>query len=224
MFKRILVANRGEIAVRIIRTCSEMDIESVAVFSDADANALHIVQADFAERLPGSTPAETYLNIEKIIEICNKYEVEALHPGYGFLAENPEFAKACADNGIKFIGPSPQAITDLGNKIKAKEIANNAGTPIVPGTDGPVNVEEAIEFCSEFGFPVMLKAAAGGGGRGMRMVERAEDLEKSFTSCQNEARGAFGSDDVFIDPMDARCPVYSRMRDDPRRSSHDSRR
>lgn len=199
MFKRILVANRGEIAVRIIRTCREMDIESVAVYSDADANGLHIVAAEYAERLPGSAPAETYLNMGKILEVCKKYEVDALHPGYGFLAENAEFAQLCQDNGIKFIGPSPQAISDLGNKIKAKEIARAAGTPTVPGTDGPVNVKEAVGFCKEFGFPVMLKAVAGGGGRGMRMVEKAEDLEKSFKSCQNEAKGAFGSDEVFIE-------------------------
>jgi acetyl-CoA carboxylase biotin carboxylase subunit len=200
MFKRILVANRGEIAMRIIRTCQEMDIETVAVFSDADANAVHIVMADYAERLPGETPAETYLNIDRIIEICKKYKVDALHPGYGFLAENPVFAKACLDNKVKFIGPSPQAILDLGNKVKAKEIAKDAGTPTVPGTDGPVkDYAEAEKFCKEFGFPVMLKAAAGGGGRGMRMVRRAEDLEKSLKSCQNEARGAFGDDAVFIE-------------------------
>ncbi|HES58164.1 MAG TPA: ATP-grasp domain-containing protein, partial [Firmicutes bacterium] len=200
MFKRILVANRGEIAMRIIRTCQEMDIETVAVFSDADANAVHIVMADFAERLPGETPAETYLNIDRIIEICKKYKVDALHPGYGFLAENPVFAKACLDNKIKFIGPSPQAILDLGNKVKAKEIAKAAGTPTVPGTDGPVkDYAEAAKFCEQFGFPVMLKAAAGGGGRGMRMVRRMEDLEKSLKSCQNEARGAFGDDAVFIE-------------------------
>ena len=199
MFKRILVANRGEIALRIIRTCREMDIESVALYSDADANALHIVAAEFAECLPGSAPADTYLNMEKILEVCQKYQVDALHPGYGFLAENAEFAQLCLDNGIKFIGPSPQAIRDLGNKLKAKEIARAAGTPVVPGTDGPVSARQAALFCKKFGFPVMLKAAAGGGGRGMRMVEKAKDLAKAFKSCQNEAKGAFGSDELFIE-------------------------
>ena len=200
MFKRILVANRGEIALRVIRTCREMGIESVAVFSDADSNALHIVQSDFAENLPGDTPAETYLNIERIIEICKQYKVDALHPGYGFLAENPDFAQACADNRIKFIGPSPQAIRDLGNKLKAKEIARSAGTPVVPGTDTALtDVEAATEFATEAGFPLMLKAAAGGGGRGMRVVRNMDELPRLFKSCQNESVGAFGSDEIFIE-------------------------
>jgi acetyl-CoA carboxylase biotin carboxylase subunit len=200
MFKRILVANRGEIAVRIIRTCREMGIESVAVFSDADANALHIVLADYASNLPGSTAAETYLNIDLIIAKCKKFKVDALHPGYGFLSENAAFAQACADAGIKFIGPSPQAIRDLGNKVKAKELARRAGTPISPGTEGAVkDVAEAIEFAREAGFPLMLKAAAGGGGRGIRVVKAEDEMEKAFTSCQNEARGAFGDDSIFIE-------------------------
>jgi acetyl-CoA carboxylase biotin carboxylase subunit len=200
MFRRILVANRGEIAVRIIRTSREMGIESVAVFSDADSNALHPVLANFAQRLPGSAPGETYLDIEKVIAACLKWEVDAVHPGYGFLSENHRFAQACADHGIAFIGPSPQAILDLGNKVKAKELARAAGTPTVPGTDGAVSgIDEARAFCDSIGYPVMLKAAAGGGGRGMRLVRRAEDLERSLQSCQNEARGAFGSDEVFIE-------------------------
>ncbi|MBN2082944.1 acetyl-CoA carboxylase biotin carboxylase subunit [bacterium] len=200
MFKRILVANRGEIAMRIIRTCRELGIESVALFSDADANAVHIVMADFAENLPGNSPAETYLNIDLIIDICKKYKVDALHPGYGFLAENADFAQACADNGIVFIGPSPQAIRDLGNKLKAKEIARAAGTPTVPGTESALtDVKDAEAFAKEAGFPLMLKAAAGGGGRGMRIVRNLEELPKLFTSCQNEARGAFGSDEIFIE-------------------------
>ena len=200
MFKRILVANRGEIAMRIIRTCRELGIESVALFSDADANAVHIVMADFAENLPGSTPVETYLNIDLIIEICKKYKVDALHPGYGFLAENADFAQACADNGIVFIGPSPQAIRDLGNKLKAKEIAKAAGTPTVPGTETALtDVKDAEAFAKKAGFPLMLKAAAGGGGRGMRIVRNMEELPKLFISCQNEARGAFGSEEIFIE-------------------------
>jgi len=200
MFKRILVANRGEIALRVIRTCAEMGIESVAIFSEADLNALHIVHADYAEMLPGMLPAETYLNIEKIIEICRKHKVDALHPGYGFLAENPEFADACQHNGIEFIGPDAKAIRALGNKIEAKEIAQRAGTPVVPGTEGSVQgLGEAQTFAAMSGFPLMLKAAAGGGGRGMRVVRSGEELPKLFQSCQNEARGAFGSDEIFIE-------------------------
>ena len=200
MFKRILIANRGEIAIRVIRTCREMGIESVAIFSDADANALHIVLADYAENLPGRSSAETYLNIERILDVCKKYQVDALHPGYGFLAENPDFAQACADNGIKFIGPSAHAIRELGNKVKAKEYARAAGTPTVPGTEGSLTkVEDALEFAKGAGFPLILKAAAGGGGRGMRVVRNLDELPKLFNSCQNEARGAFGSDEIFIE-------------------------
>jgi acetyl-CoA carboxylase biotin carboxylase subunit len=200
MFKRILVANRGEIAVRIIRTCREMGIETVALFSDADANALHIVYASYAERLPGTSPGETYLDVEKVLAACKKWNVDAVHPGYGFLSENHHFAQACADHGIAFIGPSPQAILDLGNKVKAKELARASGTPTVPGTDGAVSgVDEARAFAELAGYPVMLKAAAGGGGRGMRLVRKAEDLERMLISCQNEARGAFGSDEVFVE-------------------------
>lgn len=200
MFKRILVANRGEIAMRILRSCREMGIESVAVYSDADANALHIVNADYAERLRGVSPAETYLNIDKILDVCLKYGVDALHPGYGFLAENPDFAQACLDNGVVFIGPTPQAIRDLGNKVKAKDIARSAGVPVVPGTDGPVgSVDEALAFAGDAGYPLMLKAAAGGGGRGMRIVRNAEELPRLLQSAMNEAKGAFGSDEIFIE-------------------------
>ncbi|MCH7472455.1 acetyl-CoA carboxylase biotin carboxylase subunit [bacterium] len=200
MFKRILVANRGEIAIRLIRTCREMGIESVSLYSDADANALHIVLSDFSERLSGSAPAETYLNIDRIIEVAKKYKVDALHPGYGFLAENADFAQACADNGITFIGPSPQAIRDLGDKLKAKEIAKKAGTPTVPGTKGAVkDAEEAMAFAKEAGFPLMLKAAGGGGGRGMRIVRNMDELPAMLKSCKNEAKGAFGSDKIFIE-------------------------
>lgn len=200
MFKRILVANRGEIALRVIRTCAEMGIESVAVYSEADHNALHIVHADFAECLPGSTPAETYLNMQLLIDACKKHQVDALHPGYGFLSENPEFAQLCADNGIVFIGPSPQSMRDLGNKLKAKEIARAAGTPVVPGTDGAVrDAAEAEAFAREHGLPLIFKAAAGGGGRGMRVVRKPEDLARLFASCQNEARTAFNSDEIFIE-------------------------
>ena len=200
MFKRILVANRGEIALRVIRSCAEMGIESVAVYSEADHNALHIVHANFAECLPGNTPAETYLNMTRLIDACMKYKVDALHPGYGFLAENADFAQLCQDNNVVFIGPSPQSMRDLGNKLKAKEIARAAGVPIVPGTEGAVPDAAAAEaFAREHGLPLIFKAAAGGGGRGMRVVRKLEDIPRFFSACQNEARGAFGSDEIFIE-------------------------
>jgi acetyl-CoA carboxylase biotin carboxylase subunit len=200
MFRRILVANRGEIAVRIIRTCREMGIETVSIYSDADVSALHIVLSEYAENLSGTTPAQTYLDIERIIAVCKKYRVDAVHPGYGFLAENAEFAEACAREGITFIGPSPQAIRDLGNKVRAKEIAKSAGVPTVPGTPGSIRDEaDALDFAGKFGFPLILKAAAGGGGRGMRVVRNLEELPKLLKSAQNESLGAFGSDEIFIE-------------------------
>lgn len=200
MFKRILVANRGEIAIRVIRSCREMGIESVAIYSDADANALHIVHADYAEHLRGSSAADTYLNIPAIIAACKKFNAEAVHPGYGFLAENPDFAQACQDNGIVFIGPRPQAIRDLGNKVKAKEIARNAGVPVIPGMAGAVqNAAEALDFGAGAGYPLILKAAAGGGGRGMRIVRHADELERLLHSAQSEAQSAFGNGEIFIE-------------------------
>lgn len=198
--KRILVANRGEIALRIIRTCREMGIESVAVYSTADKNALHIVHSDYAVHLPGRSSADTYLQIGKLIDIARELKCDAVHPGYGFLAENAGFASACGDAGVKFIGPSPQAIQDMGNKLVAKEVMSSCGLPTVPGSKSAVtSTEEAMALIKEIGLPVILKAAAGGGGRGMRVVTSAADFEKSFRSCQNEAKGAFGSDEVFIE-------------------------
>jgi acetyl-CoA carboxylase biotin carboxylase subunit len=200
MFKRILVANRGEIALRVIRTCREMGIETVAVYSPADANALHIVHSDYAENLVGTTAAETYLNIEQIVDVALRFGCDAVHPGYGFLSENPDFAQACADEGVVFIGPSPQAILDLGNKVKAKEIARSIGAPLIPGTEGAVrDAAEALAFAEGAGLPLILKAAGGGGGRGMRVVRSLDDLPKLLASAQNEARSAFGNDEVFIE-------------------------
>lgn len=200
MFKRILIANRGEIAIRVIRTCRDMGIETVAVYSTADQNALHIVHATYAEELPGSAPAETYLNIPLLIAVAKRFGADAVHPGYGFLSENPAFAQACADSGITFIGPSPKAISDLGNKVVAKEIAASVGAPLVPGTVQPISGEGmAAEFARDTGFPLILKAAAGGGGRGMRVVRGLDDLPKLLKSAQNEAIGAFGSDEVFME-------------------------
>jgi len=198
--KRILVANRGEIALRIIRTCKEMGIETVSLYSSADRNAFHIVQSEYAVHLPGRTSAETYLQSGKIIDAAREMKCNAIHPGYGFLAENPDFAEACKEAKIKFIGPSPAAIQNLGNKLVAKDIMISEGIPTVPGSKSAISsIEEAKNLMREIGLPIILKAAAGGGGRGMRIVNSEEDFEKSFRSCQNEAKGAFGSDEVFIE-------------------------
>ncbi len=197
---RILVANRGEIALRVIRTCKEMGIETVSLYSSVDRNALHIVHSEYAVHLSGRSSAETYLQIGKIIDIAREMKCDAVHPGYGFLSENSDFAAACGEAKIKFIGPSPEAIRNLGNKLIAKEIMATKEIPVIPGSAGAiVNVEDSIILIQAIGLPVILKAAAGGGGRGMRVVRKEADLEKSFRACQNEARGAFGSDEVFIE-------------------------
>ncbi len=200
--RRILIANRGEIAVRIIRTCKEMEIETVSIYSDADHNALHIVLSDFAERLPGNSPQETYLNIPLVVDICKKYKVDAVHPGYGFLSENEEFAQVLEDERIVFIGPSPKNIHDLGDKLFAKGTARGIGVPVIPGTEKAVTtLEEGKTFVKRFGFPVMIKAAAGGGGRGMRVVHKMEEFERSFRSAQSECLTAFGSNAVFVERL-----------------------
>jgi acetyl-CoA carboxylase biotin carboxylase subunit len=197
---RVLVANRGEIALRVIRTCREMGIESVSIYSSADRNALHIVHSEYAVHLKGRSSADSYLQIGKLIDIAREMKCDAVHPGYGFLAENPDFAAACEEAKIKFIGPSTQAIRDLGNKLVAKEIMATEEIPTVPGSAGAItSVEDALSLMRVFGMPVILKAAAGGGGRGMRIVRNEADFEKLFRACQNEARGAFGSDEVFIE-------------------------
>lgn len=198
--KRILVANRGEIAVRVIRTCREMGIETVSLYSDADRNALHIVLSNFAERLPGESPQETYLNIGLLVDLAKKHRVQAVHPGYGFLAENADFAQALTDEKIQFIGPPAHTITALGDKLVAKEKAASAGVPVIPGTAKPLSdVAEARAFLAEAGLPVMIKAAAGGGGRGMRIVRRKSEFERAFRSAQSECMTAFGSDRVFLE-------------------------
>jgi len=198
--KKLLIANRGEIAVRIIRTCHEMGIETVSVYSDADRNALHIVLSRYAERLPGETPQETYLNIPLLVELAKKQQVQAVHPGYGFLAENAEFAQALADENIQFVGPPAATITALGDKLVAKRIAESAGVPVIPGTPSPLSdVKEARAFMDEAGLPVIIKAAAGGGGRGMRIVRRKADFERAFHTAQSESKTAFGSDKVFLE-------------------------
>lgn len=200
-FKRVLVANRGEIAIRIFRACHELGIRTVAVYSKEDKCALFRTKADESYLIgENKGPIEAYLNIEEIIKLALKKGVDAIHPGYGFLSENSEFAKKCEEAGIEFIGPKYDMMEKLGDKIKSKIVAKKVGVPTIPGTEKPIRSEnEAMEFAKKCGYPVMLKAAAGGGGRGMRIVTTEKDLINQFESARNEARKAFGSEDIFIE-------------------------
>ena len=200
MFSKILIANRGEIALRIIDTCKKMNISTVAVYSLPDANALHVAMADEAINIGGTTPRESYLVIEKIIDAALKTGAQAIHPGYGFLSENAQFAKAVADAGMVFIGPSPEAIHALGDKTEARALAIKAEVPISPGSDGAISDPEEIARIAEtIGYPVLLKAAAGGGGKGMRLIEEASGLLSGLQAAQSEALTSFGDDRVFIE-------------------------
>ena len=174
---RILIANRGEIAVRVIRTCRELGIPTVAVYSDADRDALHVGMADRAQRLGPASPAESYLNIPALLDAARASGATMIHPGYGFLSENPDFARACADAGLTFIGPPPEAMERMGDKAAARRAAEQVGVPVIPGVSEPVTGTEAAGAAGAIGFPLAVKAAHGGGGRGMHLVERAEDLE-----------------------------------------------
>ena len=200
-FKRVLVANRGEIAIRVIRACHELGIRTVAIYSEEDKLSLFRTKASESYQIgEGKGPLEAYLNIDEIIRLALKKGVDAIHPGYGFLSENPEFARKCREVGIEFIGPTAEMMERMGDKIQSKLVAREAGVPVVPGIDKPVNtLEEAREVALECGYPVMLKAAAGGGGRGMRIVSSEADLETAFSSTRNEARKAFGIDDIFVE-------------------------
>ncbi|MGL3805321.1 acetyl/propionyl/methylcrotonyl-CoA carboxylase subunit alpha [Paeniglutamicibacter sp. R2-26] len=198
--KKVLIANRGEIAVRIARACADASLVSVAVYSDPDADALHVRRADEAYALNGATGAETYLDIAKILEAAARSGADAVHPGYGFLAENADFAQAVLDAGLTWIGPSPAAIRALGNKVTAREIAVRANAPLVPGTDGPVaSGAEVRAFAEEFGMPVAIKAAFGGGGRGIKIVRRFEDIDDAFDSAVREATVAFGRGECYVE-------------------------
>ncbi|MET1035366.1 MAG: biotin carboxylase N-terminal domain-containing protein [Arthrobacter sp.] len=198
--KKVLIANRGEIAVRIARACSDAGLVSVAVYSEPDADALHVRLADEAYALGGSSGAETYLNIPKLLDAASRAGADAVHPGYGFLSENADFAQAVTDAGLAWIGPAPQAIRDLGNKVTAREIAVRAGAPLVPGTDGPVaNAGEVRAFAEDHGLPVAIKAAFGGGGRGLKIARRMEDVEDAFESAVREATMAFGRGECFVE-------------------------
>lgn len=200
LFKKILIANRGEIALRVIRACRDLQIRSVAVYSEADRNGLHVILADEAYEIGPAPSRESYLNIDRIIETAKKAGADAIHPGYGFLSENEDFAKACQDNGIVFIGPSPEAIFLMGDKLQARETMKKAGVPLVPGSDGAIDsFDELKTVVNKIGYPVMIKASAGGGGKGMRLVHKDEELERAFTSARNEARNFFGDDRVYVE-------------------------
>lgn len=200
-FKRVLVANRGEIAIRIFRACAELGIRTVAIYSEEDKNALFRVRADESYQIgKGKTPVDAYLGIDEIIELAKSKGVDAIHPGYGFLSENVDFAKACEDAGIEFIGPTHEMMDKLGDKIKSKLVAESVGVPTIPGVEKAIKSDkEAIEFAKACGYPVMLKAAAGGGGRGMRIVRTESDLISEYRSARSEAKKAFGIDDIFIE-------------------------
>jgi acetyl-CoA carboxylase biotin carboxylase subunit len=200
MFKKILIANRGEIALRVMRACREMAIQSVAVYSEADRNSLHVMLADEAFYIGPAPSRESYLNIDKIIEVCKESGAEAIHPGYGFLSESADFARACEKAGIVFIGPTVANIEAMGDKLAARDLMEKAGVPIVPGSPGPVTSEkDAIKVSEEIGFPVIIKASAGGGGKGIRVAKNADELPSLFRACQSEGKNYFGDDRVFIE-------------------------
>lgn len=200
MFNKILIANRGEIALRIIRTCREMGIKTVAVYSTADRDSLHVKFADEAVCIGPPASKESYLKIPSILSAAEITNAEAIHPGYGFLAENAEFSRICSEHDLKFIGPSPEAINAMGDKSVAKSTMIKNKVPVVPGSDGVVDsYEEAQKVCDQIGFPVIIKASAGGGGRGMRVVLKPEDLKKNFEMCRNEASTAFNNPEVYIE-------------------------
>jgi acetyl-CoA carboxylase biotin carboxylase subunit len=197
---KVLIANRGEIALRIIRVCRELGIKTVAVYSEADADSLHVRFADEAVCIGPAQSKESYLHIPRLISAADITNADAIHPGYGFLAENTQFAEICAVQGIKFIGPSPEAITAMGDKAFAKDTMKKAGVPVVPGSDGTVKDEkEGLEIAKSIGFPVMIKATAGGGGKGMRIVMNEEEFEKSYAMASGEAQSAFGNPSVYIE-------------------------
>jgi acetyl-CoA carboxylase, biotin carboxylase subunit len=199
VFKKVLVANRGEIALRIMRTCREMGISTVAVYSSVDRNMLHVRYADEAYHIGEGPPLESYLNYQRILSVAKAAGVDAVHPGYGFLSERTEFARACADAGITFIGPSPESVTLLGDKVTARRTMIAAGVPVVPGTEGRVNADEALKLAPGIGFPLMIKAAAGGGGKGIRLVRTEAEVENAVRVASSEAQSAFGDGGVFLE-------------------------
>lgn len=200
MFKKILIANRGEIALRIIRTCKDLGIPTVAVYSEADKDSLHVVFADEAVCIGPAASKDSYLKIPSIISAAQVTGADAIHPGDGFLAENSEFSEICAESNIKFIGPSPDMIDRMGDKAYAKTTMKNCGVPVVPGSDGAVkDIEEAKLIAKEIGYPLMLKASAGGGGKGMRIVWKEEEITKAYQTASNEALAAFNNGELYLE-------------------------
>ena len=199
MFERVLIANRGEVAVRIIRACRELGVETVAVYSTADRESLHVRLAERAVHIGPPLPADSYLRIPSLVAAATTTECDAVHPGWGFLAENAAFALACEDNDLVFIGPRAETIETMGDKIAAKEAMAEAGVPLVPGSDGAVDLDQAREVAAEVAFPVLLKASAGGGGRGMRLVESSDDLDAAYRTASSEAQSAFGDGSLYVE-------------------------
>ena len=199
MFKKILIANRGEIAIRIIRACNEMGIKTVAVYSNADKNSLHVKFADEAICIGEGPAVESYLNIPRIIAAGEITNADAIHPGYGFLAENAKFSKICKENGFTFIGPDAEIIDLMGDKVNARNAAKDAGVPIIPGSNTLSSSEELLKIANKIGYPVMLKAVAGGGGKGMRIVKNESEAEKGFNIIQNEAGMAFDNSEIYVE-------------------------
>jgi len=200
MFKKVLIANRGEIAVRVIRACKEWGIKTVAIHSDVDSDAMHVRLADESVCVGSHQPQNSYLNIAAIMSAVDLTGAEAVHPGYGFLSENSKFAEIVTKHGIKFIGPSAELIKKMGDKIEAKKIAKQYGLPIIEGSDGEIkSIEEAKKICSAVGFPVLIKAAGGGGGKGMKIVEKESELESLFLTAKQEAKKYFGNDELYIE-------------------------
>ena len=201
MFKKILIANRGEIAVRVERACREMGIRSVAVYSDVDRASLHVRKADEAFHIGPATASESYLNIDKILDVARRSGAEAIHPGYGFLSENARFARACEKAGIKFIGPTGSAMEMMGSKTRARQEMEKAGVPFVPGSSRGLDFGEMHKLAEQIGYPVMLKAAAGGGGKGMRAVHSAAELRSAYDGARSESKRAFGDDEVYLEKL-----------------------
>ncbi len=200
MIRKVLVANRGEIAIRVMRSCYEMGVRSVAVYSTADRTSRHVLYAHEAECIGGAVSSDSYLNMDHILAAAKAHKVDAIHPGYGFLSENAEFARRCKEEGFIFMGPRPETMEVMGDKISARRKMIEAGVPVVPGTEEPLrSVEEALEVAKEIGFPVMLKASQGGGGKGMRLIEREEDVADMYNAAKSEAMAGFGDDTVYIE-------------------------
>src|SRR4051794_36516778 len=200
MFTKVLIANRGEIALRVIRACREMGIRTVSVYSTADRDSLHVKFSDEAVCIGPPPGRESYLNIPRIISAALITNADAIHPGYGFLAENAGFAEICSDSGFTFIGPQPSAIRQMGDKSVAKDTMREAGVPVVPGSPGTIaDVEDGMRVAEEVGYPVIIKASAGGGGKGMRVVAGPDDLERAFMTAQTEAQAAFGDGSLYME-------------------------